>query len=178
METKYLSCKDTAKLVREALKAAFPGQKFSVTSDTYAGGASIRVQWVDGPTVKEVDAVTDRYRRSDFDGMTDSTHYRGDTRIALPDGEVELVTFGADFVETTRDCSEAYQEKLRKAAQVVLGENGITGPFVNTGYWYESLGSDHGIFPGGYGAHLVWWLSQFVKPDPVEAPTRSKHTKI
>lgn len=35
---KWLSCSDTAKLVREVLKKQFPGTKFSVRSKTYAGG--------------------------------------------------------------------------------------------------------------------------------------------
>ena len=40
-KVEYLTCAETAKLVRSALKAAFPGVKFSVCSSTYSGGASI-----------------------------------------------------------------------------------------------------------------------------------------
>ena len=47
--TEYVSTTDTAKLVRAALKKAFastyPGVKFSVRSDRYADGASVRVTW-------------------------------------------------------------------------------------------------------------------------------------
>lgn len=35
---RYLSCAETAKLVRQALKEAFPGVKFGVRSSTYSGG--------------------------------------------------------------------------------------------------------------------------------------------
>ena len=42
-EVRYLTCAETAKLARAALKQAFPGVRFSVRSDTYAGGASIHV---------------------------------------------------------------------------------------------------------------------------------------
>ena len=41
--TQYYSVKDTAKLVRQALKEAFPGVKFGVRCSSYAGGASIGV---------------------------------------------------------------------------------------------------------------------------------------
>ncbi|WP_338423309.1 LPD29 domain-containing protein, partial [Xylella fastidiosa] len=49
MATKYLTCAETAKLVRKALKESFPDIKFSVKSSNYSGGASIRVSWIDGP---------------------------------------------------------------------------------------------------------------------------------
>lgn len=38
MSNKYISCKDTAVMMRKALKEAFPGVKFSVRSDVYSGG--------------------------------------------------------------------------------------------------------------------------------------------
>ena len=84
METKYLSCAETAKLVRTALKKNFPGVKFSVRSSVYSGGASIDVSWVLGPTTKEVDAVAGQYASADFDGSIDmETHY---DHWLLPDG--------------------------------------------------------------------------------------------
>lgn len=47
MNTKrYVSVADMAKELRKALKAAFPGQKFSVTSKSYSGGASIHVGYI------------------------------------------------------------------------------------------------------------------------------------
>ncbi len=41
----YWTVAETAKLIRKALKETFPGQKFSVTTDTYSMGASINVSW-------------------------------------------------------------------------------------------------------------------------------------
>ena len=43
----WVSVADTATLVRGALASAFPGVKFYVRSESYAGGASINV-WYDG----------------------------------------------------------------------------------------------------------------------------------
>ncbi len=54
MSRDYLSCADTAQLVRAALEQAFPRQKFSVRSHTYAGGASIDISWTDGPQTGRV----------------------------------------------------------------------------------------------------------------------------
>lgn len=83
----YLSCAETAKLVRGALKKAFPGVKFSVRSHTYAGGASIDVRWTDGPQVDVVDAVISQYKGADFDGMIDLKTYNSDW--LYPDGHAE-----------------------------------------------------------------------------------------
>lgn len=47
MSREYISCADTAKLIRQAIKEAFPGVKFSVRSSVYSGGASITVEWLD-----------------------------------------------------------------------------------------------------------------------------------
>lgn len=84
----YLSAAQTAKLIRAALKAAFPGVNFSVRSRTYSMGASIDVRWDDGPTSADVEKVAKRYQGASFDGMIDLKtsldHW------LLPDGSVVL----------------------------------------------------------------------------------------
>jgi hypothetical protein len=92
----YLSCAETAKLVRAALKEAFPGVKFSVKSSTYAGGASINVAYTDGPSASQVEGIAKAFQGSYFDGMTD---YKGSNYNSL-DGQ--QVRFGADFVFVNR----------------------------------------------------------------------------
>jgi hypothetical protein len=71
IQTHYLSVAETARLIRAALKSAFPGVKFSVRSEKYSGGCSVDVSWIDGPTVKEVDAVAGMFEGKRFDGMID-----------------------------------------------------------------------------------------------------------
>jgi hypothetical protein len=138
-EKRYLSCAETAKLIRTALKKNFPGIKFSVRSNTYAGGASIDVGWTDGPTGKEVDAVVKLFEGGRFDGMIDMAFYV--SHWLLPDGTVEiahspgstgsmgvmppienikphddaeLVHFGADYVFTNRRVTApTYEAALR-----------------------------------------------------------------
>lgn len=95
----YLSCADTAKLVRAALKEAFPGVKFSVKSNVYAGGASINVSYTDGPSSAQVKAIVGVFEGSYFCGMTD---YKGTNYSAL-DGKP--TSFGADYIFVNRTLS-------------------------------------------------------------------------
>lgn len=132
----YLSCADTAKLMRAALKDKFPGVKFSVRSHTYSGGASIDVGWTDGPTEKMVDAVVQAFAGSGFDGMTDykysvgswllpdgtaftrsvEAHHgcEGETIEAEADGSIP-VSFGADFVFCRREMTPAAIDRAVKS---------------------------------------------------------------
>lgn len=116
---RYLTCAETAKLLRAALKAAHPGVKFSVKSHTYSGGASIRVGWTDGPTAPTVDSLVRLYTGGSFDGMTDSMSYH-DALLAGPDGMPERVHFGADFIFTERQTSAPFVDSLLP----LIAENG------------------------------------------------------
>lgn len=138
MESKtkrYLTCAETAQLVRKQLKREFPGVKFSVKSSTYSGGASIRVSWTDGPTEAEVKGITSPYEGGGFDPMIDMAYYK-ETWL-LPDGSAtwaysegtegsrgsnpgysyappagaELVSMGADYIFCDRDYSPAFMER-------------------------------------------------------------------
>ncbi|MDE2078582.1 MAG: hypothetical protein KGI91_16165 [Burkholderiales bacterium] len=99
MAKKYLTCAETAKLVRAALKEAFPGVKFSVRSSTYSGGASMGVKWMDGPNTSQVDAVVNRFKGSYFDGSID---YQGSIYHMIDGQEVSM---GADYIFTNRSYS-------------------------------------------------------------------------
>jgi hypothetical protein len=97
---RYLSCAETAKLLRQALKEAFSGVKFTVKSKTYSGGASISVGWTDGPNSAQVKAVADCFEGAYFDGGID---YQGAKYHKL-DGED--VRFGANFIFENREYSD------------------------------------------------------------------------
>jgi hypothetical protein len=99
-DRRYLSCADTAKLVRKALREKFPGVTFSVRSSVYSLGASIRVGWTDGPRRAVVDPVVQRFSGATFDGMIDLKSYH-DSEL---DGE--RVHFGADFIFCHREVSD------------------------------------------------------------------------
>ncbi|WP_157977921.1 LPD29 domain-containing protein [Paraburkholderia kururiensis] len=130
---KYLSCADTAKLIRQALKEAFPGIKFSVRSSTYSGGASIGVSWTDGPNVDQVEAVAKVFRGSYFDSSID---YQGAT-YAMIDGE--QVRFGADYVNCRRAYSRALCEKLLSRLHI----DGLTIAGSDDDAWFDA--ADHDV---------------------------------
>jgi hypothetical protein len=138
--SKYLSCADTAKLIRQSLKEAFPKIKFAVRSSTYSGGASINVSWIDGPNEPQVKAVAGTFSGAYFDGMTD---FKGST-YAMIDGQ--QVRFGADFVFCNRRHSRALCEKIalrsHYAGVEVKGSDEL-------GYWLDSRDES-----------AVFWLRQ------------------
>jgi hypothetical protein len=134
-----LSCAETAKLVRAALKREFPETKFSIRSKEYSGGASISVGWTDGPPTPAVDRIAQQFAGADFDGSIDlkcySDHWLepdGTVKIAHAQGtqrslgylpevigdppspNARLVSFGADFVFCQRNYSDAFTVALRR----------------------------------------------------------------
>jgi hypothetical protein len=117
---KYISVVDTAKLVRAALKDSFAGVKFSVKSDSYAGGASINISYKDGPTESQVKAVISNFEGSYFDGMID---YKGSCYANLNGEEVK---FGADFIFVKRNYSVEF---LTKMANQVAFSYQVKEPF-------------------------------------------------
>lgn len=121
MSKQYLSCADTAKLVRAALKESFPGVKFSVRSSVYSGGASINVGWVDGPNADQVKGIVSAFEGSYFDGMTD---YKGSNYGSLDGQEVR---FGADFIFVNRQITAPF---LTRAASFVLNYYGLDNEVV------------------------------------------------
>lgn len=101
MTIRYISIPDTAKLIRQALKEAFAGVKFSVTSKTYSGGGSIRVCWTDGPNDRLVETVTKTFQGAYFDSGVD---YKGAVHHMMGS---ERVRFAADYVFLIRSNSDA-----------------------------------------------------------------------
>lgn len=123
----YLNCAETAKILRKALKEAFPDVKFSVKSSTYSMGASINVRWVDGPCAGLVDGVAEVFSGSYFDGMTD---YKGSKTHLYQGQETRL---GADFVITTRSNSDAAIEKaIARVVRTYAEEFAATGDVAPT----------------------------------------------
>jgi hypothetical protein len=114
--TRHLSCTETAKLVRTELKAKFPGAKFSVTSSSYAGGASIRVSWNDGPAGDAVKAAVGHFHGASFDGMTDMKSYHDSQHNG------ETVSFGADYIFFSRELTDAYKASFRAAWAALTDE--------------------------------------------------------
>ena len=94
--------------IRKELKAAFPGVKFSVTSDSYAGGNSVSIHWTEGPTTERVEAISGKYQEGSFDGMIDLYTASSERRFTEAYG-------GAQYVQCQRSESDALREVLTAA---------------------------------------------------------------
>ena len=117
METRWIDTKDQAKMIRQSLKEAFPGVKFSVRMERYSGGSSIDVRWTDGPNKAQVEAVIARFRSGGFDAMQDLSYSIG--RYL----EGEPVRFGASFLFTHRKYSREFVERYGPRAARKAGIN-------------------------------------------------------
>jgi hypothetical protein len=157
-DKKYLTCAETAKLLRKVLKKEFPGIKFFVRSHTYSMGASIDIDWMDGPTADQVDNVVKVYEGKDFDGMIDLGCYI--SHWLNPDGSVTLasspgtegsrgtipgfdypaahpnailVSLGADYIFTDRAVS---LEMAKEAADIYHEKTGWDLPEIEESQWF------------------------------------------
>ena len=131
--SKYIPAKEVAKIVRGELKAAFPATKFSVVT---RDSSAINVGWENGPTVKQVEAITDQYEGATFNSMEDLKEYHS----SMYQGE--KVHFGADFIFTTRRYT---QEVAESVAAQVKKDHGfdvvVTGG--SFGYRVEAKSQEH-----------------------------------
>ena len=140
---RYIDVVEVARLVRCSLKKNFPGVKFSVRSNRYAGGASIHVRWKAGPNQADVRSIVSQYQGARTDG---DYHPRSVYHYLRPDGkamvaynpassvvgasdpggednrllarvmplDIELVHFGADFVLCYREPSDAESAEMKR----------------------------------------------------------------
>jgi hypothetical protein len=125
---------ENAKIVRHALKTAYPTVKFSVRSSRYSMGCSIDVSWTDGPTQAMVQPLLNQFDGTSFDGTDDSTHYH------TQQYQGETVSFAAHSVQANRRISTAFMQAI---AEKVARQHGLTTPLVKN----SSRDSDHGYVP-------------------------------
>ena len=144
------STKETAQCIREALKAAFPGGKFSVTTSYASMTSATSIRWTDGPTEPEVEYVTNRFTSKTFDGSDDSTHYHAQ------DFHGQRVQFSG-WVQTTRYVSVALLTKALARYQALRAEYGLPAadlavtengrhPYIGG----RDVNAAAGVNPGGY----------------------------
>ena len=112
--TKGYELNDVNKLIRQSLKEAFPGTKFSVTK--YGSAAQIRYE--DGPPEREVSAVVEGYIGSVRDYNFDTSYL-----IKHRDEEGNDVYYYSEYVFTRRTSSP---EAMHKAKQILARELGTT----------------------------------------------------
>lgn len=73
-EAETITLPETAKLIRAALKKAFPGVGFSIKSNRYSMGTSITVRFSGDTSTRDVEKITSAYSRCGYDGMIDAKY--------------------------------------------------------------------------------------------------------
>lgn len=166
-EVRYLNLAETNKLMRKVLAAAFPGVKFSVRGESYAGGSSTDVRWEDGPTEAQVDQLLGGFAYGGFDGSIDMAYsydqwllpnglvitagtsgtqgsmgYVSAFTTERPEGAVPVRT-GVKFLHTGRTESAEYVACVEKAFARLSPEDQTTlinrAPMWAAGYGREDL---------------------------------------
>ena len=167
----HVSAAEAARLLREQLKARFPGVKFQViTSDRIA----LNVRWVDGPRGAEVSGLAEQYRGGGFDGSIDLAyhvnhwlHPDGSTTVASSPGTVDsggyiskitsdcpapgclLVSFGSRYIFCYREMSAESERQLRVKAAAYYG------------YADDLSRNIHQYYPCGDYRSVAWFVQQF-----------------
>lgn len=113
----WIPTKDVAKLVRAYLRENYPGEKFSVRSDSYAGGSAVRVTTPKDWTHEQNHALWDvlgPWGSAGFDGMTDSSYSKGHTLCPVHGVRLTYVGahWGAQEVAEPACCSQAESVSL------------------------------------------------------------------
>ncbi|MGF1489497.1 MAG: LPD29 domain-containing protein, partial [Prochloraceae cyanobacterium] len=109
--SEYISVTETAKIIREQLKKAFPKKdypvlKFSVKCHQYSMGASIDITWIDGPSKKEVEALTNRFEGKKYNIEEDLAESRYDNWKGMK------IRWGSDYINCCRNTSKQFLERL------------------------------------------------------------------
>lgn len=105
----YATAVESAKALRQALKARFPKTKFSVRLNRGTAYGMCDVSWVDGPTEKLADSVIQPFSGEGFDGMTDSSYH---ITALLPDGKQS----GLRLIHSSRSYTAAFLRRVVAAA--------------------------------------------------------------
>ncbi|GAB3725450.1 hypothetical protein GCM10027594_06920 [Hymenobacter agri] len=98
----------TAQLIREALKKAFPGVKFSVTSDSFANGTSVDIAYIDGPSRKQVEQVYAPFISGHYNSQEDMYEYHRQPTTIDESGKLYRMSYGAKYISERRSYSPAY----------------------------------------------------------------------
>lgn len=118
----YVSQVETAKLIRQALKTAFPGTKFRVRC---ARGSATYIDWTDGPMRSEVLAITAEFEGETFDGMQDMRIPNAAVRYSNPDGSFSERRYLSGLLIEQRRWSDAVRDDLiAKMSRIMDGATG------------------------------------------------------
>lgn len=116
---------ETAKLIRKALKAAFPTIKFSVRISH--SGSSTWIRWTDGPTTDQVKAVTGEFESEGFDGMQDMRTYAEPVLYLADDGSFVRHDYSSGLILEQRDFAPGVREHCAEICNLYDGGVKVDG---------------------------------------------------
>ncbi len=116
--------------LRKELKHRFPKTKFKVLTESYSGGSSLNVFWIDGEKEDTIKPIVNKYVYGHFDGMTDMYEYDKDSTDEF--GEVK-------YGFTSRSYSKHSLEDAieNTGADVVINHSDYSGFSINGDYLEE-----------------------------------------
>lgn len=118
----------TAAQIRNDLKNAFPGIKFSVRSETYSGGNFVNVEYFDGIDHKRVEKLLAKYQQGHFNGMED-IYENSNLRDDVPQ---------VKYLFVRREMSDAV--RLQIMAELGITEHQYENDWcAERGDWYATL---------------------------------------
>ena len=88
-----------AKTIRRELKEKFPSIKFSVRSESFAGGNSVDIYYTNGVPADEVRKLVNKYESGHFNGMTDCYNYHNNRDYPT----VKFITVGRKITDDIRE---------------------------------------------------------------------------
>lgn len=105
--------------LRRLLAREYPGVKFSVRAQAFAGGTAIDAHWTDGPTQAEVEAFGELFSVGSFDGSDDTYDF---SRALFPE-----LFGGAKYVSGHRTLSPMRYAEAAERLGVVTSLDPSTG---------------------------------------------------
>lgn len=102
-----ISVKEVAKQIRKELTKVFPGEKYSVTSQSYSMGDCVNVRWTDGRRQEEVQKVLNKFKCKTFDGSIDASSYQ-------PYEYEGVWYYGTDSARASRELSKEYKANVEE----------------------------------------------------------------
>lgn len=132
MRTAYKTeAAQVASIIKNELKAKFPGTKFSVKSETYSGGDSVNVYYAmtdeTSPKRATIEAIVNKYQAGHFNGMEDIYEYTNKT-------EGKTVKYAFVNVDT-RILEEKYKQAFLDSYGLTAFDDAVIMP--KLGMWKE-----------------------------------------
>ncbi|MFZ2503674.1 MAG: LPD29 domain-containing protein [Nocardioides sp.] len=156
-----ISTKDTAAMLRRALRAAWPTVRFTVRMDRGSAYGWLHVSWEDGPTTSQVNRLARAYEGSRFNGQDDTYHRTPNTLVYFASEQLpQEVSYACCGVNTSRRIGA--QGYARVAAMMNAAQPGVArlradGRGLATAYLDDQAAAHLDVLPGPVDVACAAW---------------------